>query len=110
MTALDDIKSYLSTTLSGNYADSVLLQVFTVEATDQANRIHADYQMHDIFDDWALHPSPLREAVLRRVARNLAQRKVPLGIQEGELGNLRVLGRDSEINRLEAPYRKWAVG
>ena len=56
----------------------------------------------------------LIEAVYRRVAHNLALRNLPLGVQasmtDTAIAQTRVGGTDAEVARLEAPYRKWAVG
>lgn len=60
------------------------------------------------------YPADLSEALLRRVAANLANRTLPLGIQTtvSEFGGsaARVGGQDREVRRLEGPYRKRAVG
>jgi hypothetical protein len=59
-------------------------------------------------------PADLAEALCRRVAANLAVRKNPLSIETtaSEFGTsmFRVGGRDAEVRRLEAPYRKRVVG
>lgn len=110
MTALTDLHEYLTSTLAGKYGDVVLSGVLDVEIADQAGRIRPKYRMADPAADWAGHAAPLREAILRRCARNLSLRKLPLGIQEGEAQLLRVGGRDGEIRRLEAPYLRMAVG
>lgn len=55
-------------------------------------------------------PSDLAEALKRRVARNLAMRSLPLGVQSDELGATRVGSVDPEVRRLEGPYRRLAVG
>lgn len=53
--------------------------------------------------------SDLAEALARRVATNLANRNLPLGVQTqvAEFGSTatRVGGRDREVTRLEGPYR-----
>lgn len=60
------------------------------------------------------YPADLAEALCRRVAVNLANRSLPLGIQTtaSEFGGsvARVGGQDREVRRLEGPYRKRAVG
>ena len=109
MTALTDLHEYLTSTLAGKYGDVVLSGVLDVEIADQAGRIRPKYRI-DPDLGWAAHLPPLREAILRRCARNLSLRKLPLGIQEGEAQLLRVGGRDGEIRRLEAPYLRMAVG
>ncbi|HEY0700300.1 MAG TPA: hypothetical protein VGD43_21155, partial [Micromonospora sp.] len=61
----------------------------------------------------AVYPADLREALLRRVARNLALRSLPLAVLQGdaEAGSNTVLpGRDPEVRRLEAPHRKLVIG
>lgn len=60
----------------------------------------------------AVYPPDLREALLRRVQRNLAMRQLPLAVPQGdaEIGPSFVPGRDPEVRRLEAPYRRLVVG
>lgn len=60
----------------------------------------------------AVYPADLREALLRRVARNLSMRALPLAVLQGdaELGNTVLPGRDPEVRRLEGPHRKLIVG
>lgn len=59
-------------------------------------------------------PDDLVEALHRRVAHNLANRALPLGVKasiaEYAVQNVRVGGTDAEVKRLEAPYRKLVVG
>lgn len=54
----------------------------------------------------------LTEALCRRVARNLALRGIPLAVLQGdaEAGSLIPPGRDPEVRRLEAPFRKLVFG
>jgi hypothetical protein len=60
--------------------------------------------------DW---PTDLAEALMRRVARNLAARGLPLGFQatvsDVGVGSIRI-GWDVEIRRLESPFRKAPLG
>jgi hypothetical protein len=56
-------------------------------------------------DEW---PDDLAQALLRRVARNFALRKLPLGIAASEI-ETRITGSDIEVRRLEAPHRRWVV-
>lgn len=61
----------------------------------------------------AAYPDDLREALYRRVARNLAARSVPVAqftSFDGGGTATRVPGRDPEVGRLEAPYRRLVVG
>lgn len=59
----------------------------------------------------AVYPADLRQALLRRVQRNLAMRQLPLAVLQGdaELGGAALPGRDPEVRRFEAPYRKLVV-
>ncbi|MEU8329822.1 hypothetical protein [Micromonospora sp. NPDC048839] len=60
----------------------------------------------------AVYPPDLREALLRRVARNLALRSLPLAVLRGdaEAGTTVLPGRDPEVRRLEAPHRRMPIG
>ncbi|MEV0425390.1 hypothetical protein [Micromonospora sp. NPDC050495] len=60
----------------------------------------------------AVYPDDLRQALLRRVQRNLALRQLPLAVHQGdaEAGPMLLPGRDPEVRRLEAPHRKLVVG
>lgn len=61
--------------------------------------------------DW---PDDLAEALMRRVAVNLAVRVLPLGVQvtltDTAVATTSVGGRDAEVRRLEAPHRKLVTG
>ena len=60
------------------------------------------------------YPDDLAEALMRRVAHNLALRALPLGVEatlsDSAVATTRVGGTDAEVRRLEAPYRKVMVG
>lgn len=61
----------------------------------------------------ALYGADVREALFRRVARNLAMRGVPLAVLagDGEGNGPQILpGRDPEVRRLEGPHRKIKFG
>lgn len=60
----------------------------------------------------AAYPADLREALFRRCARNLAMRRLPLAVNMGDAdgGSLVIPGRDPEVRRLEAPYRRLVIG
>lgn len=57
------------------------------------------------------YPPDLRNALLRRCARNLALKGIPLAVLQGdsESGATILPGRDPEVRRLEGPYRKVTV-
>ena len=58
------------------------------------------------------YTADLREALLRRVAANLARRQSALGVVVGDSGEVAALPStvDREVHRLEAPYRRFTVG
>lgn len=60
----------------------------------------------------AVYPDSLRQALLRRVQRNLAMRALPLAVPTGDAqgGPAIVPGRDPEVRRLEAPHPRLVVG
>jgi hypothetical protein len=58
----------------------------------------------------AVYSADLREALLRRVMRNLAMRQLPLSVETGDAGISFIPGRDPEVRRLEAPHRKLVIG
>lgn len=60
----------------------------------------------------AAYPDDLRQALLRRVKRNLSLRGLPLAVLTGdsEGGSMVLPGRDPEVRRFEAPYRKVVLG
>lgn len=63
--------------------------------------------------DDAEWPADLVEALFRRVQRNLAMRALPLGLSttltDAAVQTTRV-GTDPEVRRLEAPWRRMAMG
>lgn len=100
---LEDVKEYLGlTSVSDDVIDAALL----VETM-------AQFDMCRIPLDPGEFPEPLAEALKRRVARNLALRNLPLAIpsaNDADSGVAFIPGRDPEIRRLEAPYRRLVVG
>lgn len=68
--------------------------------------IAADPTLDDLAD--------LVEALCRRVARNLAMRKLPLGVQpvitDVAATGVQISGNDPEVRRLETPFRRRFVG
>ncbi|HWI43264.1 MAG TPA: hypothetical protein VNS81_06560 [Nocardioides sp.] len=93
----------------GTFNETTVGEALAAEARDQANRCRLPKDdAGDAFLDDAL-----REALLRRVAHNLAVRKLPLGVQatltDIGMATSYVGGTDAEVKRLEAPYRKRVV-
>lgn len=56
------------------------------------------------------YPADLAEALLRRIAHTLAAENIPLGVQAGDEGGLRLSANDPEVRRLEAPFRRKSFG
>lgn len=102
MPTVDDVAVYLrESAASWDRAD---LQ----DALDAETQAQADFCRIG-----AIYTLALRQALLRRVMRNLALRQLPLAVLQGDAegGSSRLLpGRDPEVRRLEAPYRKLVVG
>lgn len=58
------------------------------------------------------YPAALAQAILRRCARHVGARQLPLGLvgdSGGETAPVRMPSWDVEIERIEAPYRVIAV-
>lgn len=94
-----DVRDYLGETSA---TDPVIAQALLAEQFAQARRCRIDPYTPD-----------LREALLRRVARNLAARAVPVTSFTSFDGGgtaTRVPSTDPEIVRLEAPYRRLICG
>lgn len=84
---------------------------FTDDDVQEALDAETDAQA-DICVIPAAYPNSLRNALLRRVARNLAMHRIPLAVLQGdaEAGTSNVLPTwDPEISRLEKPYRRLLV-
>lgn len=104
------VKAYLGPDVS--WPDGDIEKALAAETLAQARRCRLPV------DPDPLNPQPypadLAEALCRRVAANLANRALPLGVQasvtDGAVAATRVGGGDAEVNRLERPFRKWAVG
>lgn len=95
---LADVKAYLGET---SESDEQITAALDAERAAQSAMCDVDDYGHD-----------LREALKRRVARNLAARSVPVATFtsfEGGGTSTRVPMVDAEIARLEAPYRRWVV-
>lgn len=95
---LTAVKNYLGAA-AGQWSDAELTRTLAVELAAQSNKVRT----------FTVRPAPLDEALLRRVSRNFAMRKVPLGIAISEVEATRIGARDPEISRLEGPYRKVVV-
>jgi hypothetical protein len=87
-----------------NVADADIIDALDAEAAAQRRRCRMP----------AAYPADLRQALMRRVAVNLAKRQLPLAMQMGdaEAGGAAayVPGRDPEVRRLEGPHRRVVMG
>jgi hypothetical protein len=100
---LTDLRAYLASTGSTGFTDAELSAVLAAEGAAQAMACRVP----------AAYPADLGEALLRRVARNLAARSVPVASFSAFDGGgtvQRVPMRDAEVARLEGPYRRLVVG
>lgn len=96
---LDELRDYLGAT---SVTDPELTAALRAERAAQAQRCRIDPYTHE-----------LREALMRRVARNLAARSVPVATYtsfEGGATSTRVPSVDAEVRRLEGAYRKLVCG
>lgn len=89
------------------------LNSFTDEEVEDALAAEASNQ-RDVCTIPAAYTDALRQALLRRVAVNLAKRSLPLAIVQGDAeagtSNLYVPGKDPEVRRFEGPYRRMVIG
>lgn len=87
-----------------SFTDEEVEDALTAEAADQRGccRVPAAY------------PDDLRQALLRRVAVNLAKRQLPLGVVQGDAeaggSSLYVPRQDAEVRRFERKYPRLVVG
>jgi len=102
---LELVKSYLG--VSHSWTDAEVASALKAEKAGQARRCRVPADS----EDW---PADLVEALCRRVAANLANRGLPLGVSaqmsEMSVQTTRVGGLDREVRRLEAPHRKVVIG
>lgn len=110
--ALSVVLSYLG---DHSWSFDEVESALAAETAAQANvcRLPADVLVDDVLVPQP-YPADLAEALCRRVAANLANRALPLGLQSSitEVGAsfARTGGGDREVRRLEAPYRRLVVG
>lgn len=99
MPVVADVETYIEDV---TWDPAVLQDALDAEAAAQRARLRPS----------ALFTADVRQALLRRVQRNLAMRRLPLATPQGdaESGAAFIPRVDPEIRRLEAPYRKMTVG
>lgn len=102
MPVVDDVATYLGASAAS----------WSTEDLTDALNVEADAQ-RDVCGVPAAYPAALRGALLRRVARNLAMRRLPLAVPagDGDGGGPTILpGTDPEVRRLERPHRRMPLG
>lgn len=97
----DDVAAYMGTS-AASWETEEIQDALDAESAAQRSRCRVG----------AVYPADLRQALLRRVVRNLALRSLPLAVLRGDAegGDTILPGADPEVRRLEAPFRKLAVG
>lgn len=103
MPDLTEVKAYLSTNGGTSATDAAITEALNAEAAAQ----------RAVCDVPPVYPDDLREALKRRVARNLAARAVPVAqvtTFEGGGTATRVPRTDPEVIRLEGPHRRVVLG
>lgn len=100
---LTAVKAYLG---DSSYTDDEITSALNAE-------IAAQQRVCRVPEADGAYPDDLGQALMRRVSRNLAMKALPLGLQtamsEAAVATIKV-GSDSEVRRLEAPWRKVVVG
>jgi len=84
---------------------------FTDEQINAA--LAAETNVQDAVCRITVYTDALREALCRRVMRNLAMRSLPLAVLQGDIesgSSTYVPTKDPEVRRLEGPYRRLVVG
>jgi hypothetical protein len=98
MPAVADVNAYLG---ANSWSDEEIADALATETA--AQRTLCAVPAH--------YPDDLRGALLRRVARNLGMRRVPLAqpVGDAEAGSSVIPPYDPEINRLERPHKRFLV-
>lgn len=93
-----DVTYYIG---AGSWTEPQVASALAAERSAQAANCRIDPYTAD-----------LREALLRRCARNLAMRGIPLAVLQGdgETGSVVLPRNDPEVRRLEGPYRRLCFG
>lgn len=104
---LPEVKVYLGAAAQ-TYTDAAITAALTAETAAQAAVCRIPAAAGDPPE--VTLPDDLEEALMRRVARNLAMRRLPLGVQTSETATTPLGTNDPEVRRLERPHRKVRVG
>lgn len=113
-----DFTAYVSATVAGTAMPDIAdLDAYlkTHSATDDELQDALDAEaanQRKVCKVPAAYSADLRQALLRRCARNLAMRRIPLAVLQGdaETGSTTLPGSDPEVRRFERPYRRLKVG
>lgn len=103
---LEEVQTYLGTDTVTAHGEDAVQDAYDAEVAVQNRRCTIPVAT----EDDALED--LAQALKRRVARNLALRRLPLMVSQGDADGepVRISANDPEIRRLEAPFRKRTVG
>lgn len=108
--SLDQVKTYLGT--GSSWTDDQIQAALDAETAAQARVCKIPEDLDPASPQ--PYPSDLAEAVLRRVAHNLALRNLPLGLQASitdmAVATNQVGGTDAEVKRLERPWKRLVCG
>lgn len=106
---LSTVAAYLGPDAVSEWDDATLTSALAAEQSAQARVVRVP---SDAVETGA-YPTDLAEALFRRVAHNLALRRLPLSVQANvsEFGasTTRVGGEDAEVRRLERPWRRLPI-
>jgi hypothetical protein len=107
------VQAYL-TAQGASWDETAVTSALTSETAAQRRACRIPQDLTDPLNPVDDYPADLAEALCRRVAANLANRALPLGVQVqvAEFGSsqARVGGLDREVRRLEGPFRKVVFG
>lgn len=97
------VKVYLELDPEDTTRDVEITQALAAEIIQQQRAVR-----RSAFGAGTTYPADLELALCRRVARNLALKGMPLAVlqSDSESGPLVLPGRDPEVRRLEAPYKR----
>lgn len=102
---VDEVRAWLG--ISQDTSDDDLADIIAGELASQARRCRVPAAWPA---DPDAYPPDLRLAVFRRCARAAAARNIPLGLVTDEYGQSRLPRWDAEVERYEAPLRKFVSG
>lgn len=101
------VKLYLEIDADDDTRDGEIEEAIAAEVVQQQRAVR-----RSAFGAGVAYPADLALALKRRVARSLALKGLPLAVlqSDSESGPLVLPGRDPEVRRLEAPYKRLVTG